>query len=129
MEETSSSHNLVSRSSADAKRVKINGATSSKEASSKEASSKGTSRSRVPLGLPCRIAEFLRRGSPRPRQASLPPYGEAEDHSRPKHSSSKKGGKSSRHGNGSEGSKKTPKIKSMKTLNWNYRGIGNDLTV
>ncbi|CAG7909410.1 unnamed protein product, partial [Brassica rapa] len=42
-------------------------------------SSKGSSRHRVPLGLSSRKAELFRRGSPRMRNAVLPPSGETKE--------------------------------------------------
>lgn len=88
-----------------AKQVKIKGA-----ASNRGTSSKSTSRSKLPHSLPRRKAEFHRRGSPRLRLGSLPPYGEADDQSRKRHSSSKKVRGSSRQGSGFGGSKKPSQL-------------------
>ncbi|KAL0753504.1 hypothetical protein Bca101_091172 [Brassica carinata] len=88
-EEMSSSHQVVQRSSDAVKRIKVKGSTSSK----------GTSRSKVPIGLPSKKAKFFRRGSPRKRHAvtvGLPPSGETDEHGQKRLSSWKKSRASSR---------------------------------
>ncbi|CAF2073526.1 BnaC01g23110D [Brassica napus] len=82
-----------------------------KTSGKRSTSSKGTSRSRVPHGLPSKKAEFFCRGSPRKRNAisiGLPPYGETDEHGQPRPSSSKKAKASSRHSRGLEGPQKPP---------------------
>ena len=116
----SSSHQVVQRSSDAVKRIKVKGSTSSK----------GTSRSKVPIGLPSKKAKFFRRGSPRKRHAvtvGLPPSGETDEHGQKRLSSWKKSRASSRRGNGSEGYKNPTKL-SMRALSWNCQRIGSDLT-
>lgn len=103
LEDASSSRHANKEKTESIKRLKVK----------KSTSSKGISRSRVPLGLPIKKAEFLRRGSPRKRHAvmiGLPPSGETEEYDHPRISSSKKSRASPRNGNGSEGSTTTSRL-------------------